>query len=436
MSSSQRLLEINNFNNAGDAAVLYDPTNKIRYSTKQSGNKLQAIIDGSTKPTSYYLANVTDGIKVVPSITNFKPQKFENDGQQYVIISHKALYATGPNYVQEYADYRSSQIGGGYKTNIVDIQDIYDHFGYGIDRHFQGIKQFAAFMKENWSETKFVFLIGKGLEYPFIRTTNDVENYKDNVFFIPTYGYPGSDNMLFSEGNYPDPYFALGRLAAKSSDDIKNYLNKIKQYDQAPFAHQTIEDKLWMKKAIHLGGGTTPYEKDSFKGILKNMENIIRNSKLGFDVSSYYKSSTDILQSVTTEKIRDEINNGVSLITFFGHSAAGTWEFSLENPRDYSNFGKYPFINSLGCYSGNIHGKNSGISEFFVLEKDKGSIAFLASTSTAFPLDLSNFGQEQYNEIGNTRYNEPMGLILNKIAFKNKYSENTRLAFYQQMTFH
>ncbi len=64
------------------------------------------------------------------------------------------------------------------------------------------------------------------MEYPFIRTTNDVENYKDNVFFIPTYGYPGSDNMLFSEGNYPDPYFALGRLAAKSSDDIKNYLNK------------------------------------------------------------------------------------------------------------------------------------------------------------------------------------------------------------------
>ncbi|MBK6668100.1 MAG: hypothetical protein IPG48_18690 [Saprospiraceae bacterium] len=46
------------------------------------------------------------------------------------------------------------------------------------------------------------------------------------------------------------------------------------------------------------------------------MENIIRNSKLGFDVSSYYKSSTDILQSVTTEKIRDEINNGVSLINF------------------------------------------------------------------------------------------------------------------------
>jgi hypothetical protein len=77
---------------------------------------LQAIIDGSSRSTTYYLTNATDGIRVVPSLTNFKPQKFENDGQQYVIISHKALYATGPNYVQEYADYRSSQIGGGYKT--------------------------------------------------------------------------------------------------------------------------------------------------------------------------------------------------------------------------------------------------------------------------------------------------------------------------------
>ncbi|MBK7697234.1 MAG: hypothetical protein IPJ39_00170 [Saprospiraceae bacterium] len=261
LSKNQRLLEIINFNNAGDGAVLYDPKNKIRYSTKQSGNKLQAIIDGSSRSTTYYLTNATDGIKVVPSITNFKPQKFENDGQQYVIISHKALYATGPNYVQEYADYRSSQIGGGYKTNIVDIQDIYDHFGYGIDRHFQGVKQFAAFMKENWSETKFVFLIGKGLEYPYIRTANDVINYNEFVFFIPTFGYSGSDNMLFSEGNYPDPYFAVGRLAARSADDIKNYLEKIKEYDLAPFAPQTIEEKSWLKNVMHLGGGNTDSER-------------------------------------------------------------------------------------------------------------------------------------------------------------------------------
>ncbi|HQV67438.1 MAG TPA: hypothetical protein PLO48_11555, partial [Saprospiraceae bacterium] len=66
---SQRLLEIINFNNAGDGAVLYDPKNKIRYSTKQSGNKLQAIIDGSSRSTTYYLTNATDGIRVVPSIT-------------------------------------------------------------------------------------------------------------------------------------------------------------------------------------------------------------------------------------------------------------------------------------------------------------------------------------------------------------------------------
>ncbi|MBK6498438.1 MAG: hypothetical protein IPG00_09845 [Saprospiraceae bacterium] len=58
-SSSQRLIEINNFKNTGDVAVLYDPTNKIRYSTKQSGNKLQAIIDGSSRSTTYYLTNAT-----------------------------------------------------------------------------------------------------------------------------------------------------------------------------------------------------------------------------------------------------------------------------------------------------------------------------------------------------------------------------------------
>ena len=434
--TSQRLLEINNFNNAGDAAVLYDPTNKIRYSTKQSGNKLQAIIDGSTKPTSYYLANVTDGIKVVPSITNFKPQKFENDGQQYVIISHKALYATGPNYVQEYADYRSSQIGGGYKTEIVDIQDIYDHFGYGIDRHFQGIKQFAAFMKENWSETKFVFLIGKGLEYPYIRTANDVINYNEFVFFIPTFGYSGSDNMLFSEGNYPDPYFAVGRLAARSADDVKNYLEKIKEYDLAPFAPQTIEEKSWLKNVMHLGGGNTDSEREQIKNSLELMGEIMTDTIYGANLQSFYKKSSAPIEFNVNEVINTLYENGVRVLNFFGHSAATSWEFSIDNPKNYDNFGKYPFINSFGCLAGNLHGPSKGISETFVLEKNRGSITFFATTGYAFIQDLSLYGNNLLKSMFEQDRNAAFGTHIKNLATKNRNATGNLANLYAQLTLH
>jgi len=433
---SQRLLEIINFNNAGDGAVLYDPKNKIRYSTKQSGNKLQAIIDGSSRSTTYYLTNSTDGIKVVPSITNFKPQKFENEGQQYVIISHKALYATGPNYVQEYADYRSSQIGGGYKTEIVDIQDIYDHFGYGIDRHFQGVKQFAAFMKENWSETKFVFLIGKGLEYPYIRTANDVINYNEFVFFIPTFGYSGSDNMLFSEGNYPDPYFAVGRLAARSADDVKNYLEKIKEYDLAPLAPQTIENKSWLKNVMHLGGGGNDTERVQIRTGLELMANILIDTIYGADLHSFYKKSSAAIEFNVNEEINSLYENGVRMLNFFGHSAANSWEFSIDNPRNYDNFGRYPFINSFGCLAGNLHGPSKGISESFVLEKDRGSITFFATTGYAFIQDLSSYGHSLLSSMFQGDRGAEFGTHIKNIATLNRNSTGNLANLYAQLTLH
>lgn len=434
--ASQRLLEINNFNNAGDVAVLYDPINKLRYNTKQAGNKLQAIIDATTKTTSYFLANSVEGMKKVPSITNFKPKSFANVGQQYVIISHKALYATGPNYVQEYADYRSSQIGGGYKTEIVDIQHIYDHFGYGIDRHFQGVKQFAAFMKENWTDTKFVFLIGKGLEYPYIRTTNDVINYNEFVFFIPTYGYSGSDNMLFSEGNYPDPYFAVGRLAARSADDVKNYLEKIKEYDLAPFAPQTIEEKSWLKNVMHLGGGGTDTERLQIKTGLELMGSIITDTIYGADLHSFYKKSSDPIEYNVNEEINTLYENGVRMLNFFGHSAATSWEFSIDNPRNYDNFGKYPFINSFGCLAGNLHGPSKGISESFVLEKNRGSITFFATTGYAFIHDLSFYGNNLFKSMFEQDRNAAFGTHIKNLATKNRNSTGNLANLYAQLTLH
>ena len=68
-----------------------------------------------------------------------------------------------------------------------------------------------------------------------------------------------------SEKNFPDPQFAIGRVAARSAEDIKNYLDKVKQYDQARLAPQTIEDKYWMKRVLHLSGGSKTFEIEAIK---------------------------------------------------------------------------------------------------------------------------------------------------------------------------
>ncbi|MBK8055083.1 MAG: hypothetical protein IPK35_17870 [Saprospiraceae bacterium] len=435
-SLGRRMLDIASFQTENKNVILYDVANHFRYNTRTEAGKIQAILNGTINESHLVLVNTGSGTKNVASISVFTPKTFENKGQQYVIITTKSLQPSGQNAVKEYADYRSSNVGGGYKTDVLDMQDIYDHFAYGIDRHFIGIKHLSAFMKVTWPDVKFVMLLGKGVEYPYMRSENDVINNTDRIFYVPTYGYIGSDNMLFSEGNFPDPYFAVGRIAARTPDDIRNYLDKVREYEQAPFKPQTIEDKYWMKRVMNLGGGKNDGEQNAIRSGLEGMASYLKDTIYGADVRAYYKRSSDAVTFVVNEEINELFENGVSLINFFGHSATNSWDFSIENPRNYDNFGKYPFINSFGCYSGNLHGTSRGISELFVLEKNRGSIGFLASTGSAFIPALSTYGARFYQLLLKDRKYPTFGEVIRYIAEQNRTSQFSDLALFSQLTLH
>lgn len=435
-SSSKQLLEISKFNSENNTVYLYDVNKKIKYNTSTTNNKILAILNPSVDSDHKLILINNGALKSVSKISVFNPKPFNNKGQEYVIISNKALYSEGVDYVNEYAAYRSSELGGGYNTEIVEIQDIYDNFGYGIDRHFMGIKQFASYMHFNWLNTKLVFLIGKGIEYPSIRKENEYLNYVNKVFFIPTFGYTASDNMLFSERNYPDPYFAVGRLAARTPDDIKNYLDKVKLHDLAPKSGSNIEDQYWMKRVLHLGGGKNIGEQTSIKLGLDNMARLLQDTIMGAEINSFFKKTGEPILFNVNEEINDLFNNGLSLVNFFGHSEPGAWDFSIENPRNYKNFGKYPFINSFGCYSGNLHGPSKGISESFVLEKDKGSIGFLASTGTAYVNSLASYGYRLFDNLVNKNRNLSIGENIKLLATENRDQKGSEYTLYAQLTLH
>lgn len=435
-SSSKRLLQISDFNTEGTEVYLYDFKNRLRYATGRSGNKVLAIVNPVASETGYALTNTITGYKTIPSISVFKPRSFNDKGSNYIIISNKNLYNFGPDYVQEYADYRSSPEGGSYKTELIEIQDIYDHFGYGIDRHFQSVKNMASYLKTNWKSARFVMMIGKALEYPEMRTQNDVLNNINKTYFLPTYGYLGSDNMLFSETSYPDPYFAIGRIAARSPNDIKNYLDKVKLYDSALQSDQTIESKYWTKKVLHLGGGKTDFEQNAIKNGLDAMATLLRDTVYGADVFSYFKNTFDAIQVETNEEINSHFNEGLAIVNFFGHSSPNVWDFTIDNPKNYSNFGKFPVINSFGCYSGNLHGNQKALSETFVLEKDRGSISFFASTGTAFISSLASYGVRFYNLILNDYRYKTIGEAITALANQGHNTQYAERSLISQLTYH
>ncbi|HMU05951.1 MAG TPA: C25 family cysteine peptidase, partial [Saprospiraceae bacterium] len=192
-----------------------------------------------------------------------------------------------------------------------------------------------------------------------------------------------------------------------------------------------------MKKILHLGGGRNASEQTNIKSNLLNLENIIKNNAYGGSTFSFFKTSSDPIQVSTSEQLQELINNGVSLITFFGHSGTGTFDFAIENPNKFTNNGKYHIVNSLGCYAGNIHSTGSSISESFVLEKEKGAVAFIASSGTAYVDPLFNYSKALYQYLGDAEKTYPLGLIVQLINEKNRLDfRNETVTLYQQLTYH
>lgn len=440
-STGKYALNINNFKHDDQDIYIYSKSSNKRFLTMKVGNSgIRAVLENNDS-NDFYIVNQSQGIIPVENISLFTPQIFEESDADYLIITHPKLRSASNDPIAAYAEYRSSMQGGSHQVAIVEIQDIYNHFGYGIDRHFYAIKNFSTFLKQKWENLEHVFIIGKGVDYSNMRIKNDIEKYDERNFFIPSYGYPASDNMLFSEGNYANPEFALGRLAAINAAQVRDYLDKTIAYETAQLSgNQTIEDQYWKKRILHLSGGGKEFEQSSIRGWMNSLANIIQNSYKGAEVFSYYKTSTDVLQSVAIDQINSLINSGINMITFFGHSAPGTWDFNLEDPSKYKNFGKYPFINSLGCYSGNIHvpifNNIPGISERFVLIKDKGAIGFIASSGTANITQLGQFASEQYHRIGTEQSGKSVGIVHRDMAKKYREVKSNTYAFYQQLTLH
>jgi hypothetical protein len=140
----------------------------------------------------------------------------------------------------------------------VDIRQLYDQFAYGVQRHSISVRNFAHFVKREWTQPKYVFIIGKGRPYLYMRTHNQVQNNQGNNFFVPSFGYEASDNLLLSGNETSVPVLPVGRIAATTPNEVRIYLEKIQALEANQNNPQTIEGRAWMKRVIHLGVEATP----------------------------------------------------------------------------------------------------------------------------------------------------------------------------------
>ncbi len=314
--------------------------------------------------------------------------------------------------------------------------------------HPLAVKNFLRYARQTFDTTiANVFLIGKGVSYTAYRFYS-ADPLTAQVNLVPVFGSPGSDNLLSSDNYDPVPATPIGRLSVTLPVEVGGYLEKIKQHEAAQRNNtQTLADKAWMKKVLHLTGANEPVVGAIIDTATANYTRIISDTLFGGDVRSYSKTADPGSYPQALFDFTNQYNGGCGLLEYFGHSSSTSIDFSLDNPANYSNTGKYPVFIVNGCLAGNIFGydinrlnNRSTLSERFVLEPQRGAIGYLSSSSYGVVDYLDFFTEEFYKSIAYRKYGKGFGEIV-KDGIANAVTYTGIIDFYsrihaEQYTFH
>ncbi|MBN2461004.1 MAG: hypothetical protein JXB60_05300 [Candidatus Cloacimonetes bacterium] len=347
--------------------------------------------DEVNSPDIYYYA-VTESQKKQPvRIRPNLPSDLKNplNGADYVIITAENMVRDdGTVYFEQMWEER------GHEVEIVNLQDIFDEFNYGI-RSVESIKDFLSYAYNNWSEPELthVMLLGDGL-------LDERDDSVDRIYniipfrnvWIQELGAIASDNwMACIVGDDPVADISISRINVWEIEQILPVAEKSANYLSLP-----NYDDLWHSHITLAAGGDA--SDGSF--FARQCERIKAQwIPEDFNTSRVY-CNTQNLPSVflgNTTSLITNINNGTLYLTFMGHGGGQVWaDYNLLTKNDVATFNNdnYPFVSSLSCFASAFnYPQSSCLGEELVLIAGRGAIGHVGFTGYGYKYSDEDFGK-------------------------------------------
>lgn len=353
-------------------------------------NGIGAVVSGTSKARKLYTSTAT----LTTSLRKVSFRSIPTTLPNFIIVSHRSLMKPALGYgdaVQAYAAYRATAAGGSYDTLTVPMDQLYNQFNYG-ETSPRAIYQFMKYLVNN-GRPKFLFLMGKGIEVSqgfYRKTSLAATDLRD---LVPSAGMPGAD-MAFTaglKGTTYEPAVPTGRLTASTAVQVAAYLNKVKETEALPYKD------LWRKNLLHLSGGIYAGEPEVFRSYVDGFKAVAESFFLGGSTETISKQTLN----VELVNVKDQVNKGLDLITFYGHSGPGTIDIDIGYVSDptlgYSNAGKYPGFLINGCNAGRFFDNRVTFGEDWILTPNKGAKNFIAHSFFGFTNTLKLYSDIFYS---------------------------------------
>lgn len=304
----------------------------------------------------------------------------------YLVITSTELLGAA----QALADYRREK--GIGSTAVINVQDIYDELSYG---HYAppALKQFLEQVDYSWAAPApaYVVLLGDA--------SWDHRNRLGVVSrnFVPTYGYPVSDNRLVTKPSQPYlPQKFVGRLPFSSNDTALAFVQAMRQYEQEPLGP-------WNKRFLFMAFGWDSTESARFSGFWQNVgAQYISPSPLGSNVSILSRTSTSVVDFDKIQEGKELVNEGGIWISYYGHAASELWGNGISQAHQLKNkYGRRHVISDISCGTARFAEPNFiSFGERFFPAGDGAGIAYMGSSALGYESPLRVIGEALFRAVG------------------------------------
>jgi hypothetical protein len=265
---------------------------------------------------------------------------------------------------------RTSQ---GIKTVVVDVQNIYDEFSYGVHGS-DAIRAFFQRATTSWATPpKYGILLGDA--------SFDPRNYfgMGSFDFLPTRMVPttflktDSDDWFADFANSGIPTVAFGRIAVRTADEANGVIHKLLARGT------TIPTGSWasMVEIVADAPNGLPFDKgaDQIAAAIP--------APYSVDRISFAKTSTPGADVINA------FNRGSLLTDYTGHGSVEVWSdfiFTSSDAAALTNADRLPFVVTLNCLNGLFNDLfTDSMAEVLLRNPNGGSIGGFSSSALTSP---------------------------------------------------
>ncbi|UCE17524.1 MAG: type IX secretion system sortase PorU [Gemmatimonadota bacterium] len=377
-----------------------------------------------------YLAVALERMKSPISIVGAEPWELRDPSNRadYLIVTHEG-------FVPDVEPLRAHRrdFDPGYEAKVITTSAIYDEFSWGLFDP-TAIRDFLKYAAGNWEvQPEYVLLVGDG-NY----------DYKNNSLTSPGNWVPPYENgseayddwyVYLDAGILPD--MCIGRLPARSRQQVQHMVAKIIDYDLRPTFGQWRNRMLFMADDELVGCQEESWnvrhtnDSETVSDTLPKNFQQIKIYLMGYELGQNCEKPS------ANEDLLTHLNKGVLLFNYIGHGGYNVMadEHVFRSSRDLPRLTNesMPFL--LAAFTCDVgvfdHPIEESMAEDLVRLENRGAIASVAAsrlTSSGPNLDLS---QQFYSNLflsgfghGKTR---PLGMALLEGKVEAASASNGRL---------